>query len=237
MNSVATLNPTGSVPPAPAGPSIRISEKSIELTACSQYGAHFGSNLVWVGLTQKEERRLGFDAAIELGGRPFILQFKASNTVLSRGAYKGCRKFECPHLQLALLQSAFGGRGGVCYYFLPDVGTFADLAAHGCDLLGKSYLVDVASLPSPVSLPGRKSGKHNFYLDAPASKVTMTSEPHRMTAIDAKALGSDSASDRTPFASRLALIERVMFGPVAAGVSSLFRNCALVVVPNAAASA
>ena len=64
---------------------MRLSEKTIELTFCSQYGRSCGFDMIWFGLTQKQEARAGFDACTRLGGRLILLQFKASNYVLRNG--------------------------------------------------------------------------------------------------------------------------------------------------------
>lgn len=47
----------------------KISEKTIELTTCAQFGSVFGTSMVWFGLTQRQERQHGFDAGTDLGGR------------------------------------------------------------------------------------------------------------------------------------------------------------------------
>jgi hypothetical protein len=114
----------------------KLAEKTIELTACAQFGQLFGARMVWFGLTQKQERQHGFDAATNLGGHAFILQFKASATVLKTGTYAGCRRFACQHQQMVQLRARFGGTHNGCFYFLPNVGTFNDLVGVSGDLLG-----------------------------------------------------------------------------------------------------
>src|SRR5689334_12051288 len=96
-------------PLAPPGPNplignvigaAKISEKTIELTTSAQFGNLFGVRMVWFGLTQAQERQYGFDAATNLGGSAFILQYKASATVLKRGPFAGQRRFMCQHDQM-----------------------------------------------------------------------------------------------------------------------------------------
>lgn len=177
------------VPLAAPGPAVgvgnvinaaKLAEKTIELTACAQYANQLGAPMVWFGLTQKQERQHGFDAATNLGGRAFILQFKASSTILKTGTYASTRRFCCQHHQMQLLKSAYGSTPGCCFYFLPNLGTFAELnAVHG-DLLNNSFLVDVADLPQPIPATHRQSGYHYAYLDAQSSTLTVTSEPFKL---------------------------------------------------------
>jgi hypothetical protein len=157
----------------------KLAEKTIELTTCAQFGHLFGTEMVWFGLTQAQERQHGFDAATNLGGRAFILQFKASATVPQSGSYAGQRRFTCQHHQMVTLVQLFGGTPNSCFYFLPDVGTFNDLAQVQGNLLHHSYLLDVADLPNPVPATHRKNGYHHVFLDANAPLVTITSEPIR----------------------------------------------------------
>ena len=64
---------------------MRVSEKTIELNFCAQFAARYGEPVLWFGLTQKQEARLGFDAWTRMGGRLLVFQFKASNDTLSSG--------------------------------------------------------------------------------------------------------------------------------------------------------
>jgi len=57
---------------------MRLSEKTIELTFCHQFGRLASSGLIWFGLTQKQESIAGFDACTKMRGRLLIFQFKAS---------------------------------------------------------------------------------------------------------------------------------------------------------------
>jgi hypothetical protein len=77
----------------------RLSEKTLELTICSQISFYAGHPMTWFGLTQREEARAGFDACTTLNGRLFVFQFKASNITTNRGA----RRFTAPHNQMEKL--------------------------------------------------------------------------------------------------------------------------------------
>jgi len=48
---------------------VRLSEKTLELNFCAQFSAKAQKRLLWFGLTQKQEAKWGFDAAVKLGAR------------------------------------------------------------------------------------------------------------------------------------------------------------------------
>ena len=157
---------------------VRVAEKSIELTTCAQLGALLGKRMVWFGLTQAQERKYGYDAATNLGGRAFILQFKASTTVMKTTLYAGQRRFQCQHFQMVELVKRFGSVPNSCFYFLPNMGAFSsELLAVKGDLINNSYLVDVARIPKPVPTTSRKSGYHHVFLNKTKPSVTITSTP------------------------------------------------------------
>lgn len=186
----------------------KLSEKTIELSTCAQFGQWFSFYhihrhlrlpfppspplplslsfpiphpipMVWFGLTQKQERQYGFDAATNLGGRAFILQFKVSATVLKTGKHKGTRRFTCQHQQMQQLRSKFGSLPGSCFYFFPNIGTFTELEGVNGNLLSNSYMVDVADLPATIPATHRKNGYHYAYLNATVPEVTVTSDPFK----------------------------------------------------------
>src|SRR6476660_672110 len=144
---------------------MRLAEKTIELTFCSQLTLLWGISLFWFGLTQKQEAQAGFDAAARLGGRLFILQFKASQHVVTSG-----RRFHAPHTQMSnLIQRCRGPRS--IFYVLPALGTTLEIAGD-IDLVSRSWLLDVNDLRgvSPPVTPWntpRKRGSHYFDLSPP----------------------------------------------------------------------
>jgi hypothetical protein len=156
---------------------IRIAEKTVELTTCAQLGHLLGKKMVWFGLTQAQERKHAYDAATNFGGRAFYIQFKASTKVLKTGKYKGRRLFQCQHDQMTKLVKNFGSLRNCCFYFLPNLGTLSELQSLKGDLIGNSYLIDVADIPNPVPATGRQSDHHYVYLDAKIPSATITSEP------------------------------------------------------------
>ena len=158
----------------------RLAEKTIELTVCSQLASLLGKKMVWFGLTQKQERKFGFDAASNLGGRAFVLQFKASSKVMKTGVYVGQRQFQCDHRQMVRLVRRFKPLPNSCFYFLSDIGTFSELQDAKGDLINNSYLVDVADIPKPVPSTGRKSNHHYVFLNKATPSVTITSKPCKL---------------------------------------------------------
>lgn len=51
----------------------RLSEKTIEINYCSQLSGVFGGQLLFFGLTQLQEARMGFDAMTSVGGVMLLL--------------------------------------------------------------------------------------------------------------------------------------------------------------------
>src|SRR5208337_5079867 len=102
-----------------------LSEKTIELTFCSQFSAQLGlRNMIWFGLTQAQEKRLGFDACTRLNGRLLILQFKASNKIVHPQRFvRPRRRFMLPHTQLERLQNLAASFPRMVYYIFPNIGT------------------------------------------------------------------------------------------------------------------
>ena len=170
---------------------MRLAEKTIELTYCSQFSAAVGSpRLIWFGLTQKQEARAGFDACTHYGGRLFILQFKASCQNVSGG-----RRFHLPHKQLTNLRRRCTIHRSV-FYALPMVGTTQELSLNS-DVLSQTWLLDVATLPRippPTTKWGslRKSNRH--YLDVSPPTAILHSDPIELALLPSAELVSDARS-------------------------------------------
>jgi hypothetical protein len=154
---------------------MRLSEKTLELNFCSQLPWKFGAPLIWFGLTQREEARLGFDACTAIGGRLVIFQFKASSWIMASGA----RRFHLPHLQLLQLQGVARRFPRSVFYVFPLVGTDLELISNP-DVVVQSWLLDVGLMPA-ISLPTtsaglpRRSGIH--YADVLPGNAVIHSEP------------------------------------------------------------
>lgn len=177
---------------------MRLAEKTIELTYCSQLSAVYPGRLVWFGLTQRQEARAGFDVCAALGGRLILLQFKASCEDVG-----GARRFHLAHPQLSNLRARCTVARSV-YYALPMVGTTSELSRNS-DVLSQTWLLDVATLPvipPPTTKHGwpRKSGRH--YLDVKPPAAILHSEPIDLTLIPSTELiGPQPAADQPSTAS------------------------------------
>lgn len=168
---------------------MRLSEKTLELNFASQMNHHFGGNLIWFGLTQKQEAKAGFDIATNIGTGLFIVQMKASNNLLKSGA----RQFRVPHDQLQKLLNIKLTPAGVpipnrsVMYAFPTIGSTSELTKNP-DVFANTWLCDVMSLgalgPPTIKVPAgyagaapmRKSLEH--YVDvtpgeAPLSPLTL----------------------------------------------------------------
>jgi hypothetical protein len=215
--------------------SAKLAEKTIELTVSAQFGHQFGTDMVWFGLTQAQERQHGFDTATNLGGRAFILQFKVSSTVPKSGMYFGQRRFGCQHHQMSALVNTFGGMPNSCFYFLPNLGLFSELVAINGDILGHSFLMDVAGLQNPVPPTHRKSGYHYAYLDSTVPVVTVTSTPFKARKVirsnDFVRQMKLSQYDGWPRSRDLLGLARRLNGENARLADLFYKNSALVVLP------
>lgn len=126
---------------------MRLSEKTLELNFASQMNHHFGGNLIWFGLTQKQEARAGFDIATKIGTGLFIVQMKASNRLLKSGA----RQFSVPHDQLKKLLNLKLTPAGLAIpsrsvmYAFPTIGSTSELTANP-DVFANTWLCDVMAL-------------------------------------------------------------------------------------------
>jgi hypothetical protein len=215
----------------------RIAEKSIELTTCAQLGALLGKQMVWFGLTQAQERKHGYDAATNLGGRAFILQFKASTTVMKTALYRDQRRFQCQHHQMVELVQRFGAVPNSCFYFLPNIGTFSELESVKGDLINNSYLVDVARIPTPVPTTNRKSGYHHVFLNKTKPSVTITSTPVQVEQVHNASMLQriEKGSGQGGFPKCRVILEivgRSLAEVDHPKVDLFFKNAALVVLPD-----
>jgi hypothetical protein len=148
---------------------MRLPEKTIELNFCCQLASFYGGPCFWFGLTQKQEARAGFDAAVRLHARLYIFQFKASCHDVG-----GARRFHAPHPQLENLR-ARASVGRSVFYVLPEVGTTSELGGNW-DLIGRSWLLDATDLQdvqppvTPWQTP-RKNRRHYFDLRPPLVNI------------------------------------------------------------------
>jgi hypothetical protein len=179
---------------------MRIAEKTLELTLCCQLGGllqgrhwwhpspYFGPpQPLWFGLTQAQEAKAGFDAAMRLGNhRILLLQFKAGVQLA-----KGQIRFSAQHHQLIALQQRVRMHRLV-YYVLPEVTRTSQL--HGGPwLLASTWLLDVASIPT-LSPPTRRSQNHHIYLTPGSRAATIHSDPVNVELLNASDLQYEPSS-------------------------------------------
>jgi hypothetical protein len=154
---------------------MRRSEKTIELNFCAQVTASAPTPILWFGLTQKQEAAAGFDAAIKVGGRLLLFQFKASDYVLKSTD----RCFHLSHHQLAALQKRAAKRPRSVFYAFPLIGNTVELSK-APSLLPNVGLLDVATLPAinrPTTRYGTPRKTQVHYADVRPWTVTIHSEP------------------------------------------------------------
>lgn len=153
---------------------MRISEKTLELSVIAQFTQRLGvPNAIWLGLTQAQEKKFGFDAASLIDGSLYILQFKASNSITGPASrLPGHRKFKLPHAQLSRLQAVSALFPGTVSYVFPDIGTTDELQLNN-DLVAQTWLLPVDQLEYPYPAP---TGPNHYAYIAPPH-CELRSEP------------------------------------------------------------
>jgi hypothetical protein len=164
---------------------MRLSEKTLELSITSQLTQRLNiPHAIWFGLTQRQERELGFDVASKVAGHLLILQFKASSLIVHPQRYnQPRRRFTVPHDQLVNLQAVANVFPNCVYYVFPDIGTTNELAANR-DLIAQSWLLDVATLPQPFPVPANMAQTHHAFIDPPVCDIR--SEPVDATLLNVR---------------------------------------------------
>lgn len=157
---------------------MRIPEKTIELNFCKDLPKILKRDLLWFGLTQKQEAKAGFDACTKIGAKLYIFQFKASNHYVS-----GAHRFHGPHHQMQALRDRVKSKRLV-YYVFPAVGRTNQITGPGSISSGAQFL-DVAHLPTTIPLPiahGKGTPRKNMqhYIDVYAGYALIHSEPFRV---------------------------------------------------------
>jgi len=165
---------------------MRLSEKTLELNFCHQFGSCISKNLIWFGLTQRQEAKAGFDACTRLGGKLLILQFKATTEI----RFNNSRRFHAPHDQMQALRSRCTNQRGI-YYVFPLIGTTSELINNPC-ILSHTWFLDVLLLPNPIPLPitwkgpVRKNKMH--YIDVEPPDAFIHSETFKVTLLSSEKL-------------------------------------------------
>jgi hypothetical protein len=168
-------------------PSLRFSEKSFVMNFVSEYRPARG-RAIWWGLTQAEERRLGFDARVFEGGRGFLLQFKAVHDTTPAVA-----RFHAEHEQMRILAS-HAVLPQTVFYALTTVASWQDFVSQGLRVIPGAWLLDISRIPRPLRRPmtltrpfrRRRSGVHYIELHPPMAVIR--SEPVEVPVIPAEML-------------------------------------------------
>lgn len=168
---------------------MRISEKTLELSFCSQLVQYLGLvDSIWFGLTQRQERELGFDACSRINGRLVIFQFKASNKIIYQHTRHRQRRFTIPHRQLESLQKLANNFRRCVYYVFPDIGNTLELSRDR-NLVSQTWLMDVSRIPYPFPAPINRVANHYAYIDPPHCELR--SKPSEIELINVKEFGEE----------------------------------------------
>jgi hypothetical protein len=136
---------------------------------------------------------------------------------------------------MVALRREFDQRHHSCYYFFPDFRLFSDLARINGDMIGHSFLVDVAGLPNIIPPTHRTANYHNACLDTASSCVTFSSEPFVAHTLRAERFLRNLNSferERPPKTTELLRLTRRLDRENRRLTDYFFRNAALVVLPG-----
>ncbi len=177
-----------------AGPGKEVSEKSLELNVCAEMLQHIRTwpgceRALWLGLTQRQERRTGLDELIRnVGpGVSLMLQFKAP---WSSSLMDDLYKFSINERQHEALEQLAGGRPRAVFYVFPLYSKWVKADRHAPDLAQDTWLVPVSSIPFSLltALSTPASGRHRLELERINSQITVTAHSAEVVgeAINAK---------------------------------------------------
>lgn len=166
------------------GTALRLSEKTIELNFCAQFVWGGARSHWWIGSTQWEEKRKGWDTRGLVGGRWMLFQIKASDKVLRSGV----RQFQAQHHQMKALQKqASRLPPDSVFYVLPMLGTTQEIAVARFKLLPKLRFLDVTDIPRRIRAPNalhkptlRVSRNHYIDVDPSGLFAIIHSKPVRV---------------------------------------------------------
>ena len=205
------------------GPGKEVSEKSLELNVCAEMLQYIRSwpsceKALWLGLTQRQERRTGLDELIRnVGpGSSLMLQFKAPwPTSIVDSLYK----FSINERQHEALEQLADQYPEAVYYVFPLYSKWTKADQDAPDLAQDTWVVPVASMPLTLltSLSSPSSGRHRVELERINSQITVTAHSPEVIgeAINAKeffldgsmAHSLDARSSRVPSDHLLEWIE------------------------------
>ena len=161
------------------GPGKEVSEKSLELNVCAELLQYIRSwpgcqSALWLGLTQRQERRTGLDELIHNVGPGFslMLQFKAPwPTSVVDSLYK----FSINERQHKALEQLATQYPQAVYYVFPLYSKWTKAGQNAPDLAQDTWLVPVSSIPmkSLTSQSSPLSGRHRVELKRTNSRITV----------------------------------------------------------------
>ena len=163
-----------------AGPGKEVSEKSLELNVCAEMLQHIRTwpgcgRALWLGLTQRQERRTGLDELIKnVGpGNSLMLQFKAP---WSSSRVDNLYKFSINERQHEALEQLSGRYPEAVYYVFPLYSKWIKADQHAPDLAQDTWLVPVSSIPLALltALSAPQSGRHRVELKRINAQITVT---------------------------------------------------------------
>lgn len=167
---------------------MRIPEKTIELNFCKGFPQLLGHDLIWFGLTQKQEAKAGFDACARSNSTLMLFQLKASNNLLKNGT----RRFLAEHDQMQVLRNQVK-KNRLVYYVLPIIGTTPEII-HGLCFSHCSRYLDISQLPPTIPFPyakgtkpptKRKNNCHYVDLAPNLATATIHSDPFEVKLLSA----------------------------------------------------
>ncbi len=176
------------------GPGKEVSEKSLELNVCAEMLQHIRAwpgceRALWLGLTQRQERRAGLDELIRNVGSGFalMLQFKAP---WPSSDVDDLYKFSINERQHEALEQLADKCPEAVYYVFPLYSQWTKADRHAPDLTQDTWLVPLSSMPLTLltSLSTPASGRHRVELERNNSGITVTAYSPRVIgeAINAK---------------------------------------------------
>ena len=169
------------------GPGKEVSEKSLELNVCAELLQYIRSwpgcqRALWLGLTQRQERRTGLDELIRNVGPGFslMLQFKAP---WPSSIVDGLYKFSINERQHEALEQLANRYPEAVYYVFPLYSKWLKADKHAPDLAQDTWLVPVSSMPLSLltALSTPKSGRHRVELERIDSRITVTAYSPEVT--------------------------------------------------------
>ena len=169
-----------------AGPGREVSEKSLELNVCAELLQRVRilpgcEGALWLGLTQRQERRKGLDEFIDnVGpGVALMLQFKAP---WPTSAVDHLYKFSINEQQHEALEDLAAYHPDAVHYVFPFFSRWSKAKEYAPDLVQDTWLVPASSIPLAVlqAVSSPKTGRHRVELERTGSGIVATVHSRRV---------------------------------------------------------